>query len=79
MFGDIGLSELFLVAVVAIFVVRPGDLPVIMRRLGLFYAYIQSFMGGVWGGWQEKLGVISSHNQELPQSGQRRAVEGKGD
>ncbi len=58
MFGDIGLSELFLVAVVIVFLTKPADLPVIMRRFGVVYAHIQTFVYGVWAGWQEKLGLL---------------------
>ncbi len=61
MFGDIGLSELIVISVVAVAVTRPGDLPVVMRRLGLMTAYVQSFIGGIWGGWQEKLGLIQTY------------------
>ncbi len=58
MFGDIGFSELLLIALVVIIVTRPEDLPVLMRRLGILTAHIQRFMHGLWGGWQEKLGLM---------------------
>lgn len=66
MFGDIGMAELLVVALVVILVTRPEDLPVLMRRLGLMTAYVQSFIGGVWGGWQEKLGLFSTQNEPAP-------------
>lgn len=58
MFGDIGLSELFLVGLVIVFLTKPEDLPVVMRRFGVVYAHIQTFVYGVWAGWQEKLGLL---------------------
>lgn len=65
MFGDIGLAEILVIAVVVIVVTRPEDLPVLMRRLGLITAHVQRFIGGVWGGWQEKLGIFSTQNDRL--------------
>jgi len=38
MFPDIGGSELIIVAIVALLVVKPKDLPVMMRRMGEFMA-----------------------------------------
>lgn len=65
MFGDIGLSELLVIAFVVILVTRPEDLPVLMRRLGIMTAHLQRFIGGVWGGWQEKLGMFSTQKGPL--------------
>lgn len=75
MFGDIGLSELFLVAVVIVFLTRPADLPVVMRRFGVIYAHIQTFVYGVWAGWQEKLGLLGGPDGPDAQS---RTDDGKG-
>ena len=74
MFGDIGISELLVVLVVAIVVTRPEDLPVLMRRFGVFYAYVQSFVQGIWFGWQEKLGLFSTSNPS--HTGERRKSDG---
>ena len=60
MFGDIGLAEILLVALVVILVTRPQDLPVVMRRAGLVYAHVHMFLQGVWLGWQEKLGLLNA-------------------
>jgi Sec-independent protein translocase protein TatA len=57
MFGDIGLSELLVIALVVVLVTRPEDLPVLMRRLGIMTAHVQRFVHGIWSGWQEKLGL----------------------
>ena len=38
MFPDIGGSELIIVAIVALLVVKPKDLPVMMRKIGEFTA-----------------------------------------
>ncbi|RYD50486.1 MAG: hypothetical protein EOP52_14020 [Sphingobacteriales bacterium] len=43
---------------VIVFLTRPEDLPVVMRRFGVIYAHIQTFIYGIWAGWQEKLGLI---------------------
>lgn len=67
MFGDVGLSELLVIALVVIFVTKPEDLPVLMRRLGIITAHIQRFIQGVWGGWQEKLGLFSTQKNDGPQ------------
>lgn len=60
MFGDIGLSELMIIALVVIIVTKPEDLPVLMRKLGIITAHLQRFVHGVWGGWQEKLGLFGA-------------------
>lgn len=64
MFGDIGFSELLVISLIVILVTRPEDLPVLMRRLGILTAHIQRFIGGVWGGWQEKLGLFGGGRHE---------------
>ena len=75
MFGDIGLSELFIVAVVIVLLTKPEDLPVVMRRFGVVYAHIQTFLYGVWAGWQEKLGLLGGQNGPDEQRGRD---DGKG-
>lgn len=60
MLGDFGLSELLVIAVVVVLVTRPEDLPVLMRKLGIMTAHLQRYMHGIWGGWQEKLGMFST-------------------
>jgi len=57
MLGELGLSELLIIALVILVVTRPEDLPVLMRRLGIMTAHIQRFAQGIWAGWQEKLGL----------------------
>ena len=41
MFPDIGGSELIIVAVIALLVVKPQDLPVMMRKFGAFMAQMR--------------------------------------
>ena len=60
MFGGIGFAELLVVVALIIVLTRPEDLPVIMRRAGLMYAYVQMYLQGIWLGWQEKLGLLSA-------------------
>lgn len=67
MFGEIGLAELLVVAAVIIVLTRPQDVPVIMRRAGLIYAYVHMFIQGVWLGWQEKLGLLNAPGPRRPQ------------
>lgn len=55
MFPDVGLSELLVIAVVALLVVKPEDLPALMRRMGILTAHMQRFVYGLWAGWQEKM------------------------
>lgn len=70
MFGEIGLSELLVVAALIVVLTRPEDLPVIMRRAGLAYAYVHMYLQGVWLGWQEKLGLLNVRGpQPRPQQG----------
>lgn len=59
MVPDIGLSELLVVLVVALVVMKPEDIPVVMRTLGVWTAHVQHFVTGIWGGWQEKLGLLN--------------------
>ena len=72
MFGDIGLSELLVIAFIVILVTRPEDLPVLMRRMGIITAHIQRFIHGIWGGWQEKLGLMGPVDKGVrKESGER--------
>ncbi len=60
MFGEIGFAELLIVVALIILLTKPQDLPVIMRRAGLMYAYVHMYLQGVWLGWQEKLGMLNA-------------------
>lgn len=44
---DVGFSELFLIAVVAIIAIGPEDLPEALFRLGRFTRQVKMFMGGI--------------------------------
>lgn len=48
---DIGIGELLLVAIVALFVVGPERLPVVMEKLGLAFANVRHFVQGMTAGW----------------------------
>lgn len=54
MFPDIGLGEVLVVALVILLVAKPEDIPVFMRKLGIFMAHVQNFLRGMWGGMQEE-------------------------
>lgn len=53
MLPEVGLGELLLTALVALVVMRPGDIPEIMRRLGVLRATLRSWGTGMWLGIQE--------------------------
>lgn len=55
MLPGVGLSEILVIALVVLLVVKPRDVPVIMRKAGIFTAYIRHFLQGIWAGWQEDL------------------------
>lgn len=57
MVPDIGLGELLVVAIVVLLVTKPEDLPVVMHRFGVVVAHLRAFVGGIWGGWQENMGM----------------------
>ena len=44
---DIGFSELFLIAVVAIIAIGPEDLPEALFRFGRFVRQVKMFFGGI--------------------------------
>jgi len=54
-FSDIGLAEVLVVLFVMLVVGKPEDLPVVMRKLGVAVAFLQSFMRGMVLGWQENI------------------------
>ncbi len=62
MFGEIGFAELLIVVALIIVLTKPQDVPVIMRRAGLMYAYVHMYLQGVWLGWQEKLGLLNARS-----------------
>lgn len=62
MFGGIGFAELLVVVALIIVLTKPQDVPVIMRRAGLLYAYVHMYLQGVWLGWQEKLGLLNARS-----------------
>lgn len=57
MLPDIGLGELLVVVFVVLLVGRPEDVPVVMRKLGVWSAHLQHFVRGIWAGWQEQTGL----------------------
>lgn len=48
---DIGLGELLLIGLVALFIVGPERLPTVMEKLGLFVANLRHFIQGMTAGW----------------------------
>lgn len=53
MLPDIGFTEILLIGVVALLVLRPEDFPLLMRRLGMLSVTFRANMMGMWQGWQE--------------------------
>lgn len=45
---NIGFSELLLIAVVALFAIGPGELPGVMRKMGVMAGKARRFMAGIW-------------------------------
>lgn len=57
MLPDVGLAEILVIALVAVLLVKPEELPGIMRKAGMMMAYGQRFVQGMWQGWKEKAGI----------------------
>lgn len=57
MLPDVGLAEILVVALVALLVMKPEDVPVVMRKAGVAFAYLQRFVSGMLSGWKEKAGL----------------------
>ncbi len=48
---DIGMGELLLIGIVALFIVGPERLPVVMEKLGIAFANLRHFVQGMTSGW----------------------------
>lgn len=57
MLPDIGLSEILVIALAAVLLVKPEEIPGIMRKAGMLFAYGQRYVYGMWQGWKEKAGI----------------------
>lgn len=55
MLPGIGLPELLLIGVVALLVLKPGDLPTFMHKLGVWSSMLRYNLQGLWAGLQEEL------------------------
>jgi sec-independent protein translocase protein TatB len=54
MLPEVGFTELLLIGAVALLVLKPEDLPVFMRRLGLWSATAKRNLQGMYEGWLEQ-------------------------
>ena len=54
-FGDVGLSELLLIVLVAVVVLKPEDVPVVMHKAGVVVAHVRHYVNGMWLGFKEKM------------------------
>jgi sec-independent protein translocase protein TatB len=54
MLPEVGFSELLLIALVALLVLKPKDLPAFMRQLGLWSATARRNLQGMYQGWLEQ-------------------------
>jgi Sec-independent protein translocase protein TatA len=54
MLPGIGLPELLLIGVVALLVLKPGDLPQFMHKLGVWSSTLRYNLQGLWAGLQEE-------------------------
>lgn len=59
MLPDIGFGELLVIAVVVLLVGKPEDLPVVMRKLGIWSAHLQHYIRGITAGWQEGMDSVA--------------------
>ena len=50
----LGLSELAIVLVVALVLLRPNDAPKLARQLGMLWVKVRMNWRGIWLGWQEQ-------------------------
>lgn len=53
MLPEVGWTELLLIGAVALIVLKPEDLPALMRKLGLWSATLRQNMQGMMDGWAE--------------------------
>lgn len=54
MLPEVGLTEILLIGVVALVVLKPSDLPAFMRQLGLWSATARRNLQGMYEGWLEQ-------------------------
>ncbi len=53
MLPDVGLTELLVIGLVALFVLKPEDVPGIMRKAGLLYVQARRYLYGFAMGLEE--------------------------
>lgn len=67
---DIGISELLLIAVVALIAVGPQDLPGLLFRLGRFTRQVKIFLGGIRDQYSEIMheAEVEHYRKEMTKS-----------
>ena len=51
----LGLSELAILALAVLILIRPSDAPKIARKLGILWVQVKMNWQGIWMGWQEQM------------------------
>jgi Sec-independent protein translocase protein TatA len=54
MLPEVGFTELLVIAAVMLLVLKPADLPIFMRRLGVLSATAKRNLQGMYEGWLEQ-------------------------
>jgi Sec-independent protein translocase protein TatA len=55
MLPDIGFTEIIVVGLVALFILKPDDFPKLMKQLGMLSVTLRANFWGMWEGWQEQV------------------------
>jgi sec-independent protein translocase protein TatB len=53
MLPEVGLTELLVIGLVALLVLKPADVPILMRKLGLWYVHARRYLYGFAVGLEE--------------------------
>ncbi|MCA3244705.1 MAG: twin-arginine translocase TatA/TatE family subunit [Alphaproteobacteria bacterium] len=67
MLPEVGFTEILVVAVVALLVLKPSDLPAFMRQLGLWSATARRNLQGMYEGWLEQAEQAAKGPKDGPQ------------
>ena len=70
MLPEVGFTEILLIGVVALLVLKPRDFPAFMRQLGLWSAMARRNLQGMYEGWLEQAEQTTQPPKPGPKSGQ---------
>lgn len=69
MLPEVGFTEILLIGVVALLVLKPRDFPAFMRKLGLWSAMARRNVQGMYEGWLEQAEQTTKSPKPGPKSG----------